>query len=59
MSEIKCKITVIRPVLTEQERERRMKEVRKAVADIGRYLAVKEQGKEFENGANGFHDWRN
>ena len=47
MSEIKCKVTVVRPVLTEQERERRMKEVKKAVVAIA--IALDER-KENTNG---------
>ena len=34
MSEIPYKITVHRPLLTEQERERRMKEIKKAMVAI-------------------------
>ena len=34
MAEIKYKVTVTRPVLTEQERERRMKEIKKAMVAI-------------------------
>ncbi len=42
-TEIPCKITVHRPVLTDRERERRMKELKKAVADIGKALAKQEK----------------
>lgn len=43
MSEIKCIVRVTRPVLTEQERERRMKEVRKAMVELAR--AVNKGGR--------------
>lgn len=46
MTEIPYKVTVRRPVLTEQERERRMQEIRKAVAAIGR--AVEQQKRKEE-----------
>lgn len=44
MSEIKCTVRVTRPVLTDQERERRMKEIRKAMVELAR--AVEKQKKE-------------
>jgi hypothetical protein len=47
VSEIKCKVTVKRPVLTEQERERRMKEIKKAVVAIAIEL---DERKARENG---------
>lgn len=47
MSEIKCIVRVTRPVLTEQERERRMKKVRKAMVELAR--AVKEGNHEEGN----------
>ena len=40
MSEIKCIVRVTRPVLTDQEREHRMKKVRRAMVELAR--AVKE-----------------
>ena len=40
MSEIKCKVRVTRPVLTEQERERRMKEIRKAMVELARAVNI-------------------
>lgn len=45
MSEIKCIVRVTRPVLTEQEREYRMKKVRKAMVELARVVREEHYGE--------------